>query len=109
MAKREPEKLGTAGGAIASMGLLLVFTYFCALYWLVSFLYNSISFFWLFTISYGWQLVLAGGVIMAAGLVLLGISKLQMPKPEKPQTEPERKYPQFPMMPQDSMHEPVEA
>jgi hypothetical protein len=77
---RELGTMGTAGTMVASFGMLLVVAYFISLYWLVSFMVDATSYFWMVTFSFGWTVLLAGAIITGTGGILMAMDWKRRPE-----------------------------
>lgn len=101
--------MGLVGNIIASMGLLLVLGYFCALFWFAIFIQDAESFYWLFSTAILRDFMLGSGLVILGGAAMIALDKVRLPKPEKSRAEPGKKYPEYHPVPPDSLHQPVEA
>ena len=69
---RELGRVGTVGSFVAAFGLLMLLCYFVGVAWLTSLLVDGMNYFWRFTGSFGWMLMLPCGiaVVVGAGMML---------------------------------------
>ncbi len=74
-------RVGTAGSFVAAFGLLMLLCYFVGMAWLTSLLVDGMNYFWKFTGSFGWMLMLPCGIAIAAGVaMMLGDWKRRAPE-----------------------------